>query len=109
MNANINGTVARKLYIVGGRNYKLANQCLYPANERTQAVAQLEMIRAYKMRVKITSNGTVMRGYIRHTTIDGNKFPQLFSYKNSTKGKEIPFPIDAIEWRGISYYNREQR
>lgn len=95
---NINGTVQKKLRKVGDKTYKVANQCLYPCNEPSPIVYDLELHRGYGTRLKLTSKaGEVQVGYIRHVIIDGERFPRIFFRKNSQEGHQINFPLAKIE------------
>lgn len=102
---NINGTVAKRLREFKGKKYKQANQCFYPADASSEAIHCLEFLRSYKRRMRLTlKDGSIVWGYVRHVEIDGARFPQLFCYKNSTKGKEIPFPLKEIKAGLLTYY-----
>lgn len=94
---NINGTVQKRLRNVGGKYYKVANQALYSANERSEAIYNLEIYRKLKLRLRLTVGNQVMSGYVRHVEIEGERYPMLFSYKNSKQGKPLEHPIAKIE------------
>lgn len=94
---NANGTVQKRLRNVGGKNYKVANQALYSQQERSVVIYNLEIYRVYKIRLRVTMGEQVVSGYVRHVIVDGERYPMLFSYKNSKQGKPIQFPIAKIE------------
>lgn len=105
---NINGTIAKRLRKVGDKHYKVANNALYPQHERSEVIYELENLRRYKIRAKFTFvDGTSMWGYIRHVETDGQLWPRLFSYQNSTTGKTIAFPIQEVRTRHRVVYRRE--
>lgn len=100
---NVNGVIAKKLRKVNGVWYKVANQALYPENEKSEAIYNLELLRASNHRICIQSTNCKQIGYIRHVEIDGEKYTMLFAYKTSKIGKQIDFPIVEIKYSN-SYF-----
>ena len=101
---NVNGTIAKKLRTGrDGESYKFANQALYPVCERNEAIERLELCRVYKSRIRLFTSSGQQTGYIRHIEIEGEKFPQVFAYKNSKRGRNISFPVSRIEYSNQYY------